>query len=396
MNKPRIIELPEYKPIRLLESEVPKTVGEILWRNYNQQVAVDFPSIKTEGKWQLTAKGWAGHIPLTSKLSLVLKPKVELNNLFGMLEYAYRLKSFNFLEGLINCQTLEEFYEQLAHILARRVLDRSRRGFYRTYLNEIDHLPYLRGQLDLQQSLQSPWEVKFKCHYQEHTGDIEENQILGWTLFYIARTGLCTERVLPTIRQAYRTLQGFVTLTPHGPQACIGRLYNRLNDDYQPLHALCRFFLEQSGPSHELGHHTMLPFLVDMPRLYELFVAEWLKSHLPSNLTLKPQEHVYIGQTEGLQFKIDLVLYDVLSEVARCVMDTKYKTPDHPSTEDVSQVATYALAKGCHEAILIYPEPLLHPLDVWFRDVRVRTLTFSLTGNLEEAGEKFLKNLYSP
>jgi 5-methylcytosine-specific restriction enzyme subunit McrC len=68
-------------------------------------------------------------------------------------------------------------------------------------------------------------------------------------------------------------LQGAVQTYPVGPESCVGRTYNRLNADYEPMHALCRFFLENSGPTHERGDRSMFPFLVDMSRLYELFVA---------------------------------------------------------------------------------------------------------------------------
>src|SRR5206468_2502813 len=117
----------------------------LLWRNYSAQVAVEIPSFKNEHNWQLTALGWVGYIPLSKDLGVALRPKVALDNLFRMLEYAYRLKSFHFLEGLFDCQSLEEFYERLAHVLARRVLDRGRKGFYRSYLNQADQIPFLRG-----------------------------------------------------------------------------------------------------------------------------------------------------------------------------------------------------------------------------------------------------------
>ena len=54
---------------------------------------------------------------------------------------------------------------------------------------------------------------------------------------------------------------------PVGADRCVGRTYNRLNADYEPMHALCRFFLENSGPAHARGDRSMLPFLVNMPRL---------------------------------------------------------------------------------------------------------------------------------
>ena len=47
---------------------------------------------------------------------------------------------------------------------------------------------------------------------------------------------------------ARRTLTGLITLERKKAAECVGRLYNRLSDDYEPLHGLCRFILEQSGP----------------------------------------------------------------------------------------------------------------------------------------------------
>jgi 5-methylcytosine-specific restriction enzyme subunit McrC len=391
MSAPQLIEITEYVPRKFGREEIDYAIAESLWRKYNNQVAVDFPSPKTNGKWKLTSQGWVGHIPVTSEFHLALRPKVQLKNLFGMWDYAYQLKSFRFLEGLIDCESIEDFYSQLAYLLARRILDRGRKGFYRAYVPKTGQLAYVRGRLNIRQAMRKPWDVKLNCHYEEHSGDIEENQILAWTLFIIGRSGLCSERVSPTVRQAYHALQGLVTLQPISPKDCVGRLYNRLNEDYRPLHALCRFFLDSSGASHERGDRAMLPFLVDMARLYELFVAEWLRAHLPKHLVLKVQEQVNISKT--LYFKTDLVLYDISTGTARYILDTKYKIPTQPATNDIEQVVAYAVSKDCHEAILVYPENLTHPLDGWVGDIRVRSLTFSLEDDLERAGQAFLQDL---
>lgn len=393
-KKPEIIELKEYISKCFDRNHIPDKTGELLWHIYKNQVSVDFPSPKTDGMWQLTSQGWVGYIPLSKDLHIALHPKVDLSNLFGMIAYAYRLKSLKFLDDLMSCQSLEKFYEELAKVLALRVLDRGRKGFYRAYLHETERLPYIRGRLDINKIIREPWEVKLKCHYEEHTPDVEENQILAWTLSRIARSGMCTERVLPTVRCAYRSLQGFTSLIPHRPKDCIGRLYNRLNEDYHPMHAICRFFLEHSGPTHEIGDKTMLPFLVNMERLYELFVSEWLKVHLPEDFRLKYQDKVAIGQEGMLYFDIDLVLYDTLTDEVRYVLDTKYKAPDKPSTDDLAQVVAYAEAKDCKEAILIYPIALEKSLDEKIGDIRVRSLTFSLDDDLEKAGKEFLKSLF--
>jgi 5-methylcytosine-specific restriction enzyme subunit McrC len=398
VTSPQIIELTEYVSKLLPRSLLPDTIGEMLWRDYNTQVSVDFPSPKTGDCWRLTAKGWVGHIPLTSDFHIALRPKVKLGNLLGMLEYAYDLKNFRFLSGLVDCQTLLEFYERLADILARRILNRGRQGFYCAYIPKTEHLPYVRGRIDVHLLVTRPWDTKIQCHYEEHTADVEENQILAWTLWCIARSGLCTERVIPTVRHAYHLLQGLVTLRPCNPRTCIGRQYNRLNDDYRPLHALCRFFLEQIAPSHETGTNATLPFLVNMSQLYERFVAEWLKAHqktglLTLALDIQSQERIYLGQGKALYFDIDLVLYDMTTGIARYVLDTKYKVASKPATADINQMVAYAEAKGCQEAILIYPAPLAEPLNIKVGSIQIRSLTFSLALDLEQAGYRFLQDL---
>jgi len=391
-GEPRRIELIEYESKKFPISEIGKEVGMMIWRNYSRQVEVEFPNPKTDEQWQLTARGWVGRIPLNSEMELYLEPKVPLENIFGMLEYAYNLDSFEFLDGLTDCSCLAELYERLAKLLALKVLDRGRKGLHRAYQPQAGRLPYVRGRLDMRRTCLKPWKVNPECHYEEHTPDVEDNQILAWTLQRILHSGVCTERSLPQVRQAYRTLRGLATPMPFGPQDCVGRIYNRLNQDYHPIHALCRFFLEQSGPGHRVGDRTMIPFLVNMARLYELFVAEWIKVHLPPEFSIEPHEKVIIGQGGDIRFDIDMVMYEKATQRACCVLDTKYKAPTHPENADISQVVTYATTKRCHNAVLIYPSPVT--LNDMFGDIRVSSLTFSFDGDLDEAGQTFLQHLF--
>ena len=141
---------------------------------------------------------------------LYLRPRLALGNLFLMWEYAYRLEQFRFLEGMAGCDSLDAFYENLAGLLAGRVLDRARKGFYRAYLPETDRLPFLRGRMDTRRAVTRPWDVNLQCNYEEHTGDVEENQILAWTLRKVARNSICREEVRGRVRGAYRALRSFV------------------------------------------------------------------------------------------------------------------------------------------------------------------------------------------
>ncbi len=108
-------------------------------------------------------------------------------------------------------------------------------------------------------------------------------------------------------------------------------------------------------------------------------------------IEVKSQERFYVCQ--GLYFDIDLVLQDVETGVTKYVLDTKYKAPNLPALSDIAQVVAYAEARECQEAILVYPTPLIEPLDIRICRVIIRSLTFSLVGNLEEAGYRFLEDL---
>ncbi len=391
-DRSRHYELPEFEPRPIAGDALTEEEGLLLWQEYRRYVRVDFPSPRTGGGWLLCAQGWVGTLPVSADLRLALTPKVPVANIFRMLEVAYRL-DFRLFPGLTGAASLDEFFERLASVLARRVLDRCRRGLYRSYQPRREPLPFLRGSLDLRQHVKRPWEIALPCRFQEHTADLEDNQILSWTLERITRSGACSERVLPVVRRGYRALQGFVTPQPVRPEACLGRLYHRLNQDYEPMHALCRFILEHTGPTHERGDRRSLPFLVDMARLFELFVAEWLRVRLPAGLGVTAHERVRVGEGESLQFDIDLVIHATPGRRPLAVLDTKYKAAARAATDDVSQVVTYAELMGCTEAFLVYPTVPKRPLDVAIGSIRVRSLAFPLGGDLETAGVAFRRRL---
>lgn len=385
-----IIELQEYKPLLLPFETLPINLGKLLKKRYGSQVLVEFPSVGTSNQWRLTARGWVGFIPLSPEITLRLAPKVEMRKLFQILEYAYNF-NIRFEDDLINCEAIEDFYERLAKLLALKVLNQAQKGFYRAYVSMSERSSYIRGRIDIRQTICTPWDVKLKCHFQEITCDVFENKLLAWTLFLLINSSLC-HKSLSIVRQSYQSLQGLVIVQSYGWHDCIGINYNRLNQDYQSLHALCRFFLESTGASHHLGEHVMLAFLANMAQLFELFIAEWLAKNLPIGYSLEKQETLIIGTDGSRSLKIDLVIYDVIANGVYCVLDTKYKNKLNDS--DLYQITTYAVAKNTNEAVLIYPCHLDKGSVFKISHIRIRVLVFSLDGDLQKNGEDFLNLLF--
>ncbi len=392
-----VLELTEYSPQSLPQTMIPFSVGEKLWRDFDQKgkrILVEFPSPKTNHQWIVTPQGWVGNVPITAVYQLDIQPKVKLHNLFRMWEIAYQLKGYDLFAGLIGVDSITAFYEQLALWLAQNVLKRSRQGFHARYVPQQQHLATVRGKYIPKRGGIKPTSMKLFCQYDEFTMDIMDNQILAKTLDLIARTYRCRPEVQTAVRQATHQLQRITTPQPITAADCQNREYGRLNQDYQALHTLCHFFLEHSGPQQQTGSNMMIPFLINMARLFELFVSNWLKDNLPAGSFLQAQETVTVGQQSELRFDIDLVLYDANGK-ATAVLDTKYKTPDKPSQQDINQIITYAKAKKCPRAYLVYPHPLAKPLHVQFGDLTLHTITFPLDKEIALAGKQFLNDLFA-
>jgi len=342
--------------------------------------------------WILKPRGYVGYLPFQGGV-IEIQPKVSISNLFGMLEIAYDLESFKVLPGLSESSSLADFYSRLAAILSSRVLKRCRKGLFRTYLPESASLAFIRGRIDVSEATRKPWDPLLRCTYEDHTTDVDENRIILWTLSSILRSGLCTTRYLPQIRQAYRILGRFAEHAPYHHTDCVGRLYNRMNDDYEPMHGLCRFFLERTGPCQGERNRRMLPFVINMHQLFEEFAAKWLNRRMKKDgrLTLRIGKRLDAGAFPIIP---DLIVEDSNTSNTILVADTKYKADESVQSEDVFQVIAYARKLRCNNAVLVYPFQMEAPYShKWDDETSVQCLSFNLGEPIEEGGEELFKRL---
>ena len=101
--------------------------------------------------WELSAKQYVGIIVLDD-LRIHIEPKVNLQNLFYMLTYAYDLADFR--REAVALASSENIFEFIVVIFLRQVEQLVRRGIYRAYVTEEENQPYLRGRLLLADHLQ--------------------------------------------------------------------------------------------------------------------------------------------------------------------------------------------------------------------------------------------------
>jgi 5-methylcytosine-specific restriction enzyme subunit McrC len=360
-------------------------------------VVVDYPTPLNGRRYILRSINLVGQRRIAPGIDVAILPKAPIDSIIALLELVYDLRSLHIHNHLSSAGSVDDVFERLAHVLARRILHRLAAGIYHEYQPVEAQIGRVRGRIN---ALPTAINVAngrpiVDCRFSELTADIDDNVILLWTMRTLLLTGIERVEVRTDLQRAHRALAGIVSERRVSSAACIGRSYSRLNQDYATMHALCAMFLDAVAPDVHAGATRTLPFELNMANLFERFVAEWLKRAVSPKVSVATHRVINLGPTHADAFKlnIDLVLSDPVTGEVLCVIDTKYKMDERPSQADVNQVVVYALELGAKHAVLAYPFEVQAPVSVTARDIRVSTLSFDLAQPVEAAGAAFLQKL---
>jgi 5-methylcytosine-specific restriction enzyme subunit McrC len=174
-------------------------------------------------------------------------------------------------------------------------------------------------------------------------------------MFHLVQFGGWTKK---TAQSLLRNLHQFDAVTlDRIPQRLNGNEhYHRLNDDYRPIHELCRMFLSHTTISEDVGSFAFRGFLLDMNRLFEEFVQKAFEKTLRRS-AMRPE----IQRPRKLSFnpfapdmKPDVVVRE--RDAVVVVADAKYKRDEGgPRNPDIYQVITYGTVLRCDRVFLVYP-----------------------------------------
>ncbi len=296
---------------------------------------------------------YVGIVVLPSGNHFEVVPKVPVENLFYMISVAFRLDPFR--SETATFERLDDLLAAIARIFAGLVEERIAEGLYRSYIECSDNLRYVRGRIDFAQDLRRNLlsRQRVHCTYADFTWDIEENQILrqvahllsGWGFDPALRLRLSRlDNALAEVRP--------VTL----PASAISRFqYDRLNNGYRHPHQLCRLFLEGASLSEKLGVWDSRTFLVDMNKLFELFVTEILMTRAASGLTVSAQVELSLAEGNRIPIRPDIMIEKRGQTLA--VVDCKYKrmTSQALNHDDYYQVLAYCIATRSPNGLIVYP-----------------------------------------
>jgi 5-methylcytosine-specific restriction enzyme subunit McrC len=341
------------------------------------------------GAWSLMSKGYVGAIQLDRDCSIVIEPKVPIASLAKMLQVVFDLP-VDFFAGDVRIQTILDLYDQMALRAATLSLGLARQGLHQEYVAASRDLPAIRGRLEVQRMFSRPPRSTVPCRLNERTADVVYNRILLAALHAAISSRICSSRTQAVLRQAYASLAGDVTLVD--ARRLPSRVdYTRLTERYLPVHQLCSLLLAGSGANAAGGDTPSAPFLLDMPLLFERYVARWLTPVLAERgYEVLQQVHHRVGGPTEVKFFIDLVIREKATGRRVLVMDTKYKRLDTPVSDDLAQVAYYALLEGCSCAGLVTPEGRSVKWSGRAGGVVTFMAGFDLGGDLDAAGLQFV------
>lgn len=369
---PRVIDISEYEQETVrLEPEQ----AEALRDRFGKYMDI-YPAWGEPGSYVLTARQYVGTIVL-GDVRIIIRPKVPVENLFYMLSYAYDLlQTFPEEAGLEVSDLLESIVKFFVHQVEGLV----RRGIYRSYITYDDNHTFLRGRLLMAEHLRrnAVQVQRFYQHIHEYTADVLENRILNFTLWQLSRL----DYRRPELRQHLRrTLSAFseVSFIPIRPEMCDQVIYTRLNSAYRPPISLAHLLLQHLSLEGRPGEVPFIAFLVDMNRVFEKFVAEFLKEHF----NIQDQKEIKLDNEKREVGRPDIIL---LRNGQPClVLDTKYKGFNGgPDEADRNQMFMYCHALNLPQGILIYPHdgPIFY--ERHFQHVTIRARALPLSGTLDE------------
>lgn len=371
----RVVEMPEWHT-RLIEGEqltaTDQRLRDELASGEDGRLTVD----ELRAGVRIKARSWVGVVRF-ERFEVRVVPKLAGDNLglVRMIEFATGIDA---LSRIANERSLraEELglLDLIALLLAESVEDILRGGLLADYVEKEGELPALRGRLLVdRQVLQRLGQLeRLVCRFDEQEQNIAENQLLAAALARCARL-VRQESVKLRVRRLLAIIQEVCDTDNLDLEGLRGQLtYHRLNEHYRDAHALCWLVLDGLGTEDLLGRGATrcFAFLIDMNRLFELFVYR-----LVERLTAGEGIRVYyqrgdrsiiLDSMTGLPYA--RVVPDILLETSRpdplrCAIDAKYKLYDERKLDsgDLYQGFLYSYAYGSAgqaavpTALLMYP-----------------------------------------
>ena len=214
---------------------------------------------------------------------------IKIQNIYHMLAYAFQVLRE---QGYASCGTedFENTADLLSAILVKGVSIQIKRGLGRTYIEQTEPLSYLRGKIDVTESIKQQTLIKQQlvCTYDEFSENTYMNRILKTSMELLLRYDIPKARK-KELRNLLLYFKDVSTLDIHAINWNFR--FNRNNQSYQMLMSVCYLLIKGLMQTTADGTVKLMQFIDEqrMCRLYEKFILEYYRKHYPQIKTAASQ-----------------------------------------------------------------------------------------------------------
>ncbi|MBQ9048295.1 MAG: 5-methylcytosine-specific restriction endonuclease system specificity protein McrC [Solobacterium sp.] len=204
---------------------------------------------------------------------------IPVRNIYYMLSYAFQaLQNQGIREA--DVESFDNASELYAEILLKAVSIQIKRGLRRDYIPKTELMSSVKGKIEVADSLksQSIQRGKLICTYDDYSVDNILNRIIKTTFLHLLRTDIKMQQK----KEIRKILIYFDDVSETDLLNMDWNFrYERNNQTYQLLVAICRFLAEDMLQTQTGGNKKTADYKDEqrMSRLYEKFILEYYRKH---------------------------------------------------------------------------------------------------------------------
>ena len=326
-------------------------------------------TLRADGRYDVRAKNNVGTVVLPS-VSVLLRPKIAIPDLFFLLSYAARVR---WAPEHFGYAPTDDLFASVVWFFDGE-MERARvSGLARDYVDVQRTLTTVRGRIDIAEQLRRQQLRPFplECRFQEYTEDIVLNRVLKRAHEVALAVPQLDRHVALRVLDRHRRLFGHVDSAASAEPGAPAIEFTRLTEHWQPAYWLAELLLSARSLRDESGAVIGQAFTVRMDRVFERFVESVVTEELeragllveaqyPTPLTVAARVVGEDGTLPGVHMRPDLVVKRHGKVVT--VADVKYKrTEDIGDFQqpDIYQLFAYCSSLGLRRGLLIYADA--HP-----------------------------------
>lgn len=225
--------------------------------------------------------------------------KVPIKNIYYMLCYAWNVIDYTDIT-VCGTEEFDNIYNLLARILIKEVELLLKRGFYKEYVENTETTSSLKGQININDSVQQRTmkSLKMVCIYDEYSENVLFNQIIKATLIGFLKSPYLAKELQTKIRRILLSFSDIVLIDVQKKHFSMIK-FHRNNLNYLVIINVCKLFKYGLIANMNDGENRFANFISEehMQTVYEKFLLNFYKLNLDKN--------IYKVHAPSIQWKLD-------------------------------------------------------------------------------------------